>query len=344
MDINAKELERKIKQDLSRWEKLWHKVDYHGKKVADQEVNELNILNQYIADYKRQGKLEDISDKWIVGRYLHKIKEVFARRNMDVDTLKVSYMERPMLDRELYEQDGINEDDLRVLRLSYQGNSFIIGPILHRIKNWRFERKVNKEFALVKDIYDRYYVNKYDRSFNNRMIENCMENLEPLLAKRLEIKEIINRNGKWHIAVTYFKPPLIPIPIPILYPKRHQVPVDEKDISDLAELNVIRNGIVQPNSLEERKYFMNMYDDLYKDELTWRARELGIEMENDRHQKVNDSPEKVNDGGKIYNLQAFMDGVEEEKRAKQEEKAATNTNEKAENSRNQSEKIAGMDR
>ena len=341
MDNKTKKLKNKIKKDLSRWNKLWNKVDYQGRKVTDQEINELDIVNQYIDDYKRQGKLEDISDKWIIGRQLHKIKEVFARKDLDVDTLKVSYIERPSINRELFEQDGIYEDDLRVGRLTYQGDSFIIGPLLHKIKNWRFERKVNKEFKLVKEIYDRYYVNKYDRSFNNRMIENCLENIETLLAKRLEIKEIINRNGRWGLKLTFLNTPIIPLPI--IYPKRVQIPVDEKDIRDLAELNVLRNGIVQPNSKEERNYFLNMYDDNYKDELEWRARELDIETENGSHKNVNDSPEKANDSnGKVYDLKSYTDGVKEE-RAMQKENSDGN-NERAKNSEEQPKKVATISR
>ena len=298
MDIKTKSLERKIKTDLAKWNKLWHKVDCHGKAVTDKEINELAILDQYIADYRRQGKLEDISDKGLIGKALHKMQEVFTRRNMDVDTLKVSYQERPSLNRERYAQEGLDDDDLREMRLSYQGSSWIIGPLLHKIKDWNLSRKINKELALVDNIFKQYYQNQYDRSFNNRMTEICLENLAPQLTKRIELKEIINRNGKWKLGVGFLRVFILPIPYPTV--KRAWTPVDERDISDLAELNILRKGIVEPDSKEEQSYFLNMYDDRYRDELKWRANELGIETANGT-------------GAKIYDLQTYVDGVEAER-------------------------------
>lgn len=288
MDDNAKRIEKMVKRDLNEWYKLWHKLDRHGKKFSQKDLYRLNLLDEKIRYYQKIGILEDAGNAAIIKGPIQKIKEALGIGNTNADTLKISFKAREVLDRAYYEQEGIDSDDLRRIRLDYHGDS-IVGAILHKIKDWNLEYKINKECKLMQCIFEHNYQNKYDQKFNNRMIELNMENyIEPMAEARTEYWEIIKRNGRLKLNIGLFKIPII----------REKIAFDSYDLQDLADLERVRDAYIYPDSIEQETLNLQTKDDDYLEHVKNRSEFLGIiEKENGNDIKVEN---------KVLDLKGYM--------------------------------------
>lgn len=288
MDENANRILKMVRRDLSEWYKLWNKLDKHGKKFTKNDLSRLNLLDEKINYYQEIGILEDAGNAAIIKGPIQKIKEALGIGNTNADTLKISFKARDNLNRAYYEQEGIDFDDLRRIRLDYHGDS-IVGAILHKIKDWNLEYKINKECKLMQCIFEHNYQNKYDQKFNNRMIELNMENyIKPMAEARTEYWEIIKRNGRLKLNIGLFKIPII----------REKIAFDSYDLQDLADLERVRDAYIYPDSIEQETLNLQTKDDDYLEHVKNRSEFLGIiEKENGNDIKVEN---------KVLDLKGYM--------------------------------------
>jgi len=296
MDENAKRVEKMVQRDLQEWYKLWNKLDKHGKKFCKKDLYRLNLLDEKIVYYQAIGILENTGNGSLLKGVFIKVKEALVNKKSNADTLKISFKARENLDRELYEHEGFDFNDLRRIRLNYQGDS-IIGALLHKIKDWKLDNKINKEVKLLKCIFEHNYQNKFDIRFNNRMIEINMENhIEPIATSRTEYWEIINRNGKLKLNLGLFKLPII----------REKIDFDSHDLACLAELERIRDSFVYPESIEAENVYLQANDQDYLKQVKDRGEFLGI-------------IDKENNGTvehKTYDLKAYVEKAKENQEQK----------------------------
>lgn len=304
MDENAIRIEKMVKRDLAEWNKLWNKLDKHGKKFTKKDLYRLNLVNEKIDYYQEIGILVSNGDSSRLKEVFQKIKEAFGRNKQSADTLKINFKERDCLERFVLEEEGINKVAYRKIRLSYQGGS-IIGALLHKVKDWQLNRELKKELKLAQCIFEHNYQNKFDHRYDNRMIETNLKTYEPLIDEHTDLWEIIKRNGKWKLNIGLFRFPI----------KREKIAFDQIDLADLTYDELLRDSVVYPASKDEETQQLQHLDEKYKDELKERGKFLGtIERDDEEYALNND---KVIDL-KTYSELALKNRVQEKVSSNQE--------------------------